>query len=150
MLAVIGKNICASRDIYLVWAFLSEILLIVYLFIYLFNYSFFKNLFVCLFVLLQCISLTFPSGLIRCVLCSILAQGLLFCCYIEEQPMKLLQLFFQMSAIWKFDFQERKQLCFSEVNYLNYTKKTQFCMWQLRFPQNRGKQEQTVYPFHTP
>ena len=29
-----------------------------------------------------------------------------------------------MSAILKFDFQKRKQLRFSEVNYLNYTKKT--------------------------
>ena len=28
-----------------------------------------------------------------------------------------------MSTILKFDFQKRKQLCFSEVNYLNYTKK---------------------------
>ena len=28
-----------------------------------------------------------------------------------------------MSAILKFDFQKRKQLRFSEVNYLNYTKK---------------------------
>ena len=36
-----------------------------------------------------------------------------------------------MSAILKFDFQKkkkRKQLHFSEENYLNYTKKTQFCM----------------------
>ena len=32
-------------------------------------------------------------------------------------------LFFQMSAILKFDFQERKQLHFSELNYLNFTKK---------------------------
>ena len=39
-----------------------------------------------------------------------------------------------MSAILKFDFQKRKQLRFSEVNYLNYTKKIQFCMWQLQFP----------------
>ena len=39
-----------------------------------------------------------------------------------------------MSAILKFDFQKREQLRFSEVNYLNYTKKTQFCMWQLHFP----------------
>ena len=39
-----------------------------------------------------------------------------------------------MSAILKFDFQKREQLRFSEVNYLNYTKKTQFCMWQLLFP----------------
>ena len=30
--------------------------------------------------------------------------------------------FFQMSAIVKFDFQKRKQLRFSEVNYLNYKK----------------------------
>ena len=28
-----------------------------------------------------------------------------------------------MSAILKFDFQKRKQIRFSEVNYLNYTKK---------------------------
>ena len=28
-----------------------------------------------------------------------------------------------MSTILKFDFQKRKQLRFSEVNYLNYTKK---------------------------
>ena len=31
-----------------------------------------------------------------------------------------------MSAILKFDFQKRKQLSFSEVNYLKYTKKTKF------------------------
>ena len=41
--------------------------------------------------------------------------------------------FFQMSTILKFDFQKRKQFRFSEVNYLNYTKKTQFCMRQLHF-----------------
>ena len=46
--------------------------------------------------------------------------------------------FFQMSAILKFNFQKREQLSFSEVNYLNCTKKTQFCMWQLHFPQNKG------------
>ena len=39
--------------------------------------------------------------------------------------------FFQMSTVLKFDFQKRKQLRFSEVNYLNYKKRTQFCMWQL-------------------
>ena len=54
-----------------------------------------------------------------------------------------------MSTILKFDFQKRKQLGFSEVNYLNYTKKTQFCMRQLQFPSNKGKQEQAVDPFHT-
>ena len=31
-----------------------------------------------------------------------------------------------MSAILKFDFQKRKQLRFSEVNYLNYTKRINF------------------------
>ena len=55
-----------------------------------------------------------------------------------------------MSAILKFDFQKRKQLRFSEVNYLNQTKKTQFYMWQLHFPLNKGKQEQAMDPFHTP
>ena len=43
-------------------------------------------------------------------------------------------LFSNERAILKFDFHKRKQLRFSEVNYLNYTKKTQFCMWQLHFP----------------
>ena len=28
-----------------------------------------------------------------------------------------------MSAILKFDFQKRKELRFSDINYLNYTKK---------------------------
>ena len=55
-----------------------------------------------------------------------------------------------MSAMLKFDFQNREQLRFSEVNYPNYTKKTQFCMWQLHFPYNKGKQEQAMDPFHTP
>ena len=57
-----------------------------------------------------------------------------------------------MSAILKFDFQKREQLRFSEVNYLNYTKNTQFCMWQLYLPftLNKGKQEQAIDPFHTP
>ena len=55
-----------------------------------------------------------------------------------------------MSAILKFDFQIGKQLRFSEVNYLNYTKKTQFSMWQLQFPLNKGKQEQAMGPFHIP
>ena len=54
-----------------------------------------------------------------------------------------------MSAILKFNIQKREQLRFSEVNYLNFTKKTQFCMWQLYFPQNKGKQEQAMDPFHT-
>ena len=55
-----------------------------------------------------------------------------------------------MTAILKFHFQKRDQLRFSEVNYLNYTKKAQFCMWQLPFPENKGKQQQAMDPFHTP
>ena len=57
-----------------------------------------------------------------------------------------------MSAILKPDFQKRKQLRFSEVNYLNYTKKKKlnFACWQLNFPSNMEKQEQAMYPFHIP
>ena len=55
-----------------------------------------------------------------------------------------------MSVILKFDFHKREQLRFFEVNYLNYTKNTQPCMWQLNFPLNKGKQEQAMEPFHTP
>ena len=55
-----------------------------------------------------------------------------------------------MSAILKFDFQKREQLRLSEVNHVNFTKKTQFCMWQLHFPLNKGKQKQAMDPFHTP
>ena len=43
-----------------------------------------------------------------------------------------------MSIILKFDFQKRKQLRFSEVNYLNYTKKIKFCMCDYIFPKTRG------------
>ena len=55
-----------------------------------------------------------------------------------------------MNAILKFDFQKREQLRFSAVNDLNYTKKTQLCMWRLHFPKNKGKQERAMDPFHTP
>ena len=51
-----------------------------------------------------------------------------------------------MSAILKFDFQNRKQLRFSEVNYLNYThthtkkkkKKNNFACDNYIFPKTRG------------
>ena len=43
-----------------------------------------------------------------------------------------------MSAILKFDFQKREQLHFSEVNYLNYIKKTQFACGNYIFPKTRG------------
>ena len=48
-----------------------------------------------------------------------------------------------MSAILKFVFENIKQLHFWEENYLIYTKKTQFCMWQYIFPKtksNKSKQ----------
>ena len=44
-----------------------------------------------------------------------------------------------MSAILKFDFQKRKQLRFSEVNYLNYTKRPNFSCDKYIFPKTRGK-----------
>ena len=42
-----------------------------------------------------------------------------------------------MSAILKFDFQKRKQLRFSEVNYLNYTKRPNFACDNYIFPKTR-------------
>ena len=49
--------------------------------------------------------------------------------------------------IW---FRKKETKHFSEENYLNYTKKTIFCMWQWHFPLNNGKQGQVVDPFVTP
>ena len=43
-----------------------------------------------------------------------------------------------MSAILKFDFQKRKQLRFSEVKYLNYTKKPNFACDNYIFPKTKG------------
>ena len=44
-----------------------------------------------------------------------------------------------MSAILKFDFQKREQLRFSEVNYLNNTKKRlNFACENYIFPKTRG------------
>ena len=43
-----------------------------------------------------------------------------------------------MSAILKFDIQERDQLRFSEVNYLNYTEKPNFASGNFLFPKTRG------------
>ena len=43
-----------------------------------------------------------------------------------------------MSAILKFDFQKREQLCFSEENYLNYTKRPNFACGNYIFPKTRG------------
>ena len=55
-----------------------------------------------------------------------------------------------MSAILKLDFQKREQLRFSEVNYLNYTKKTQFCMWQLYFFLKQGETRTSPGPIPHP
>ena len=43
-----------------------------------------------------------------------------------------------MSAILKFDFQKRERLRFSEVNYLNYTKRPNFACGNYIFPNTRG------------
>ena len=51
-----------------------------------------------------------------------------------------------MSAILKFDFQERKQLHFTEKKISKLHKNDTSCMWQLHFPWNKGKQEQAVDP----
>ena len=47
-----------------------------------------------------------------------------------------------MSAILKLDFQKREQLRFSEVNYLNYTKKDPILYVATTFSLKQGKQEQ--------
>ena len=48
-----------------------------------------------------------------------------------------------MSAILKFDFQKRKQIRFSEVNYLNYTKRPDFACDNYSFPKTRGNKQWT-------
>ena len=55
-----------------------------------------------------------------------------------------------MSPILKFDFQKTEQIPFSEVSYLNYTKKTQFCMWQLHFPYKTRGNKNKPWTHSTP
>ena len=57
-----------------------------------------------------------------------------------------------MEAILECVFQKRNQLHFSEENYLNYTKKTQFFAYDnYIFPETRAnKQEQAVDPLLCP
>ena len=55
-----------------------------------------------------------------------------------------------MSAILKFDFQKSKQLHFSEVNYLNYTKKDPIFHVTTTFSLKEEEQEQEVDPYSTP
>ena len=56
-----------------------------------------------------------------------------------------------MSAILKFDFQKRKQLRFSEVNYLNYTKKDPILHLTTTFsPKTRGNIKNKPWTHITP
>ena len=72
--------------------------------------------------------------------CEICAEGI-FVTFLD--PKKIVK---SRSEIAIFSNERHFQICFSkkktircfEVNYLNYTKKIQFCMWQLHFPKTRG------------
>ena len=55
-----------------------------------------------------------------------------------------------MKAIFKFDFQKRKQLRFSEVNYLNYTKKTKILHVASIFSLKQGETRTNSVPIPHP
>ena len=55
-----------------------------------------------------------------------------------------------MSAILKFDFQKRKQLRISEVNYLNYTKKDQSLHVATTFSLKQGETRTSHGPIPHP
>ena len=55
-----------------------------------------------------------------------------------------------MSAILKFDFQKRKQLLFSEVNYLNYTKKDPILHVTTTFSLKQGETRTSSGPIPHP
>ena len=55
-----------------------------------------------------------------------------------------------MSAILKFDFQKRKQLRFSEVNYLFYTKKDPILHVTTTFSLKQGETRTNSVPFPHP
>ena len=55
-----------------------------------------------------------------------------------------------MSAILKFDFQKRKQLRFSEVNYLNYTKKDPILLVATTFSLKQGERRTKHGPIPHP
>ena len=55
-----------------------------------------------------------------------------------------------MSAILKFDFQKREQLGFSEVNYLNYTKKDPILHVATTFSLKQGKTRTSHRPIPHP
>ena len=55
-----------------------------------------------------------------------------------------------MSAILKFDFQKREQLRFSEVNYLNYTKKDTILHVAITFSLKQGETRTSHGPIPHP
>ena len=55
-----------------------------------------------------------------------------------------------MSAILKFDFQKREQLRFSEVNYLNYTKKDPILHVATTFSRKQGGNKNKSWTHSTP
>ena len=55
-----------------------------------------------------------------------------------------------MSTILKFDFQKRKQLHFSEVNYLNYTKKDPILHVTTTFSLKQGETRTNSVPITHP
>ena len=55
-----------------------------------------------------------------------------------------------MTAILKFDLQKREQLRFSEVNYLNYTKKTQILHVATTFSLKQGETRTSHGPIPHP
>ena len=55
-----------------------------------------------------------------------------------------------MSAILKFDFQKRKKLRFSEVNYLNYTKKDPIMHVTTTFSLKQGGNKNKQWTHSTP
>ena len=55
-----------------------------------------------------------------------------------------------MSAIFDFDFQEKKTITFSEENYLNYTKMTQFVHVTIAFSPKQGQTRTSRGPIWVP
>ena len=53
--------------------------------------------------------------------------------------MKISPFFFKWAPFWNLIFKKEKNYVFPEVNDLNFTKKTQFCMRQLHFNLKQGE-----------
>ena len=58
-------------------------------------------------------------------------------------------LFFKWAPFWNFISKKRKQLRFSEVNYLKYTKRPNFALDNYIFPKTRGNKNKQ-WPHITP